>query len=130
MKGYGVTAKMGAETVPRAGAYVQSIAGCLDAAIAGHGLKSAELADWLARTDAALVELRAKHKSGELPLLRIASDTADIDAAEAALAKHSNGARMIMFFGTGGSSLGGQSGALAVPRRSRAPQVRLSCSFC
>jgi glucose-6-phosphate isomerase len=91
------------------GAYVQSIAGCLDAAIPGHGLKPSEFDDWLSRSAAAIEDLRAKHKSGALPLLRLASETADIDAAEAALATLSRGAKMIMFFGTGGSGLGGQT---------------------
>ncbi len=117
-----------------AGAYVQSIAGCLDAAIPGHGLKPSEFSDWLGLTAVALEDLRAKHKSGALPLLRITAESSDIDLAEAALAKLSHGARMIMFFGTGGSGLGGQTlaqlGGWALPGVSKGkPHTRPRTRF-
>ena len=51
----------------------------------------------------------ASDRERSLPLLRLPEETADIVAAEAALARLSSGARTIVFFGTGGSSLGGQT---------------------
>jgi glucose-6-phosphate isomerase len=96
-------------TAELAAGYVQSVAGCLDEHVPGGGLKPSELKSWLISAEDALQDLRSKHRLGALPLLHVAADTADIDAAEAALAKLSAGARMIMFFGTGGSGLGGQT---------------------
>ena len=95
----------------RAGAvpYSHSIAGCLDGAIGEHGLSLDELTLWIERLAPALDALQGDYRERRLPLLRIAEDEADIVAAEAALAKLSVGARAIIFFGTGGSSLGGQT---------------------
>ena len=89
--------------------YRQSIAGCLSGAIGAHGLTETELGRWLEKLAPALHDLKADHASGRLPLLRIAEETADLDAAEAALDKLSEGAETVVFFGTGGSGLGGQT---------------------
>lgn len=89
--------------------YRQSIAGCLSGAIGVHGLSEAELGSWLAKLAPALHELKADYASGRLPLLKIAEETADLDAAEAALDKLCEGGEAIVFFGTGGSGLGGQT---------------------
>jgi glucose-6-phosphate isomerase len=89
--------------------YVQDISGCLDSAIGSHGLKRVSLAAWYKKADSALEGLRADYHNATLPLLRIVEETADIEAAESALAKLSEGAETIVFFGTGGSSLGGQT---------------------
>ena len=89
--------------------YVQDISGCLDRSIGAHGLERNSLDAWLNKAEAALGHLRADYANATLPLLRIVEETADIDAAEAALAKLSEGADTIVFFGTGGSSLGGQT---------------------
>jgi glucose-6-phosphate isomerase len=90
-------------------AYRQSIAGCLSGAIGEHGLSESELGRWLEKLAPALHDLKADYASGRLPLLKIAEETADLDAAEAALDKLSEGAETIVFFGTGGSGLGGQT---------------------
>lgn len=87
----------------------QSIDGCLAAQIGDHGLTSETLQAYLGRAGGALARLRDDYSSSRLPLLRIAEDTADIDAAETALRKLSDRARTIVFFGTGGSGLGGQT---------------------
>ena len=102
---------MKARISERAGAapYTHSIAGCLTAAIGAHGLSEAGLAPWLDRLGPALDALKQQYRDGSLPLLRIAEDEADIAAAETALAKLSKDARAVIFFGTGGSSLGGQT---------------------
>jgi glucose-6-phosphate isomerase len=57
----------------------------------------------------AIAALQEDYRARRLPHLRIAEDTADVAAAQAALAKLSQGADTIVFFGIGGSSLGGQT---------------------
>src|SRR5882672_3288851 len=89
--------------------YSQSIEGCLDGAIGKHGLTPAELGRWLDPLAPALAALQEDYRTRRLPHLRIAEETADLAAAEAALAKLSQGADTIVFFGIGGSSLGGQT---------------------
>src|SRR5262249_22787214 len=89
--------------------YTQSIDGCLDGAIGRHGLTTGELGRWLEPLAPALAELQEDYRSRRLPHLRIAEETADVAAAEAALARLSQGADTIVFFGIGGSSLGGQT---------------------
>jgi glucose-6-phosphate isomerase len=89
--------------------YTHSIAGCLAGTIGAHGLTESELTAWLDRVAPAVEALKDDYASRRLPLLRIAEETADLAAAEAALAKLSEGASAIVFFGIGGSSLGGQA---------------------
>ncbi len=89
--------------------YQQSVAGCLDGAIGSHGLSQATLSAWVARTEPHLEALREDYAKHRLPLLRIAGETADLSAAIAALKTLSQGAKTIVFFGTGGSGLGGQT---------------------
>jgi glucose-6-phosphate isomerase len=89
--------------------YRQSIAGCLDSAIGQHGLTQREYAQYLARLEPAITRLKADYAARRLPHLRIAEETADIADAEAAFEKLCRGARVVIFFGTGGSSLGGQA---------------------
>src|SRR5262245_53374007 len=86
-----------------------TIAGCLSAAIGKHGLHEAELTHWLERVAAPLLELKESYHHRTLPLLRIAEETADLEVAERAYAKLVHGARALVFFGIGGSSLGGQA---------------------
>jgi glucose-6-phosphate isomerase len=89
--------------------YRQSIAGCFDGAIGRNGLSQAEFAPWLDRLAPALARLQDDYRTRRLPHLRIPEESADIEAAEAAFAKLCQGARAVIFFGTGGSSLGGQA---------------------
>jgi glucose-6-phosphate isomerase len=89
--------------------YRQRIETALVDGLGPRGLPRAELEARLARLAPALQELRNAYADRSLPLLRIAEETADIEAAEAALAKLSAGARTVVFLGTGGSSLGGQT---------------------
>lgn len=96
-------------SIALAAPYKQSIAGCLSGAIGAHGLADDELARWLGKLGPALTGLKADHASGRLPLLRLPEETADIDAAEAALDTLCQGAQTVVFFGTGGSGLGGQT---------------------
>jgi glucose-6-phosphate isomerase len=50
-----------------------------------------------------------QYENESLPLLRVPEWTADIEEAQAALEQLCEGARTLVFFGTGGSSLGGQA---------------------
>jgi glucose-6-phosphate isomerase len=87
----------------------QNIGGCLEATIGEHGLTPSAFKSWLSRIEPHVAALKDDYRNNRLALLRIAEDTADIDAAEAALARLSEGAQTLVFFGTGGSSLGGQT---------------------
>ena len=87
----------------------QSVAGATDSAIGVHGLSDKTLNAWLERTEPHLAALRADHASGRIPLLRICEETQDLEDARRALERLSEGAKTILFFGTGGSSLGGQT---------------------
>ena len=89
--------------------YRQAIAGCLDGAIGRYGLADADLARWLDRLAPAIARLKEDYRTRRLPHLRIPEETADIAEAEAAYARLAHGARAVIFFGTGGSSLGGQT---------------------
>ena len=84
------------------------ITGCLDKSIGSHGLSAPELTRWLTRLEPELARLQDDRTLKRLELLTIIDETADLAAAAAALAKLSQGAQTILFFGTGGSSLGGQ----------------------
>src|SRR5258706_1723705 len=87
--------------------YTQSVEGCLEGAIGKHGLTPAELGRWLDPLAPALAALQEDYRTRRLPHLRIAEETADVAEAEAALTRLSKGADTIVFFGIGGSSLGG-----------------------
>ncbi len=87
----------------------QSVEGCLEAKIGKAGLTRAALDRVLARLQPRLESLREDYASGTLPLLRVPEWRDDIDAARAALAALTKDARTLVFFGTGGSSLGGQT---------------------
>jgi glucose-6-phosphate isomerase len=87
----------------------QSVEGCLEAKIGEAGLAQAALDRTLARLQPRLNSLREDYASGALPLLRVPEWRDDIDAARAALATLTKDARTLVFFGTGGSSLGGQT---------------------
>ncbi|MGQ0457853.1 MAG: glucose-6-phosphate isomerase [Hyphomicrobium sp.] len=90
-------------------AYIQNTDGCFDGAIGAHGLSAADFAPWLAKTAPLIEDLKREHADRSLALLRICEDESDITAAEAALQALSAGAHTLIFFGTGGSSLGGQT---------------------
>ena len=109
-------------------AFVQAIEGCMEAAIGGSGLTQSMLDDRLAKLDAALATLKTRHEDGSLPLLRVPEQTQDLDAAADALQKLSAGAKTLVFFGTGGSSLGGQTiaqlGGWFIPGDQKSDQTR------
>jgi len=87
----------------------QSIEGCLEASIGRLGLPQASLDANLAKLEPRLASLREAHAKSTLPLLRVPEWRDDIAEAREALARLSRDARTLIFFGTGGSSLGGQT---------------------
>ncbi len=89
--------------------YRQSIEGVLDQAIGDHGLTLTDLQSWLDKLAPGLEGLQQDWETGSLPLLRVPGEASDIAAAEEAMARLSVGAEVLVFFGTGGSSLGGQT---------------------
>jgi len=88
---------------------VQSVEGCLEASIGASGLSPAELDRTLDRLNPRLDALREAHATGALPLLRVPEWRADIAPAREALAALTKNSKTLVFFGTGGSSLGGQT---------------------
>lgn len=89
--------------------YRQDLSGCRAEATGGHGLDRAEFETWMAQASAATIRLRDILAKRGLPLLEVASSTVALDEVEAAYTRLSTGARTVIFFGTGGSGLGGQT---------------------
>lgn len=89
--------------------YRQRIDGCLEPAIGEGGLSRSAYRGWLERLAPALDALREQHAQGSLPLLRAPEWREDLEAARKALERLCAGAGTLVFFGTGGSSLGGQT---------------------
>jgi glucose-6-phosphate isomerase len=89
--------------------FQQNIDGCLDTAIGEHGLSPASYRSWLVRIAPHVEGLKDDYRNSRLALLGIPEETSDIADAEAALARLSEGAQTLVFYGTGGSSLGGQT---------------------
>src|ERR1700687_1126989 len=108
---------------------VQSIDGARASRIGPHGVDDKAFAETLGRCADALAWLKSRHADGKLPLLRLAEKHDDISAILAAAQRLAQGATDVVFLGTGGSSLGGQTlaqlaghavpgiGALAAPPR-------------
>ena len=97
----------------------QSIQGCLEAQIGSAGLPQSSLDKHLAKLEPRLAALREAYAKSTLPLLRVPERRGDIPPARDALKKLTHSARTLVFFGTGGSSLGGQTlaqlGGWAIP---------------
>ena len=129
----GASAAAPGQTEPAAHLYRQSLDGCLDATIGRHGLSKLLLDRYLTRAEPLLGQLQDNYRTGRLPLLTIPEETADLAEAEAALARLSAGARTLVCFGTGGSSLGGETLAqlggwyipgVAEPDQDKRPRTR------
>ncbi len=88
---------------------IQSIDGCLEEAIGAHGLSHEMLEAWVERLAPHLANLKKAYAEKKLPLLHVPEQQDDIAPAEEALKQLSEGAKTLIFFGTGGSSLGGQA---------------------
>ncbi len=97
----------------------QSVEGCLESTIGSAGLPQSSLDKNLAKLESRLESLCEAHAKKTLPLLRVPEWRDDITAARDAYQRLTKGARTVVFFGTGGSSLGGQTlaqlGGWAIP---------------
>jgi glucose-6-phosphate isomerase len=89
--------------------FVQSIESALGGRVGADGAGANALADALARTAPALEALRARHADGSLPLLRLPATRDDLGPIRDTARRLSTGASDVVFLGTGGSSLGGQT---------------------
>jgi glucose-6-phosphate isomerase len=87
----------------------QSIDAAREERIGGHGVAAGALADALARTGETLASLRARHDDGSLPLLRLPGARQDLPTIMDAARRIAANATDVVFLGTGGSSLGGQT---------------------
>ncbi|HLL26141.1 MAG TPA: glucose-6-phosphate isomerase [Xanthobacteraceae bacterium] len=88
--------------------YTHSIERAFRSRIGEGGLDDQAFARALAHAEGELENLRNAHKSGSLPLLRLPEKTDDFAALKQAVKQFAK-ASDIVFFGTGGSSLGGQT---------------------
>jgi glucose-6-phosphate isomerase len=88
---------------------VQLIDGARAVRIGPHGVDDKAFAETLARCADALAWLRSRHADGKLPLLRLPERKDDIFDVRAAAQRLVQGATDVVFLGTGGSSLGGQT---------------------
>jgi glucose-6-phosphate isomerase len=88
---------------------LQSIKLATEAAVGRHGVSDTDLRAALERSDAALEGLRARHGDGGLRLLRLPAEQGDLPEITEAARRLKAGATDIVFLGTGGSSLGGQT---------------------
>lgn len=88
---------------------LQSITHATQAAIGEHGVAESDLRETLKRSEATLDWLRARHEDGGLRLLRLPAERSDIAQITEAASRLKAGATDIVFLGTGGSSLGGQT---------------------
>jgi glucose-6-phosphate isomerase len=89
--------------------FQQSIEHARAERIGREGVTAADLDAALARTGAALEWLRQRHADGALPLLGLPARRADLAAIAQAAQQLAAGATDVVFLGTGGSSLGGQT---------------------
>lgn len=87
----------------------QSIKLATEAAVGRHGVSDTDLRAALKRSDAALDALRARHRDGGLRLLRLPAEQDDLAEIAEVARRLKAGATDIVFLGTGGSSLGGQT---------------------
>ncbi|MBS0233154.1 MAG: glucose-6-phosphate isomerase [Proteobacteria bacterium] len=87
----------------------QKIEGCLEDTIGQYGLTPSVHASWVDRMAPHVEALKNDYRSNKLALLRIPDEEQDIADADAALKQLSENAKTLVFFGTGGSSLGGET---------------------
>ncbi len=88
---------------------LQKIDGCFATAIGEGGLSEADFEKALTRGDAVLARLKQHRTDGTLPLLTVGDEPDRVAIIEAAYQRLAQGAQTIVFFGTGGSGLGGQT---------------------
>lgn len=113
--------------------YRLEAAGCLDTAIGEFGLSAGEVEAACARTESGFRQLQEEAREGRLAVLKIAKERDDLTSAQSAFEALCVGARTVVFFGTGGSGLGGQALAqlagwnirgVSMPGQERRPRTR------
>ncbi|MGF1621154.1 MAG: glucose-6-phosphate isomerase [Rhodomicrobiaceae bacterium] len=87
----------------------QMVAGCLEEAIGAAGLREDELTRWLHKLAPRFERLRQEARDRSLPHVAVLHEQDDIAEARVAYNRLTEGANMLVVFGTGGSSLGGQA---------------------
>ena len=99
--------------------FQQSIDNARDDRAGAGGASASALQQALARTEEALKWLRARHADSGLPLLQLPGKQDDLKPVAEAARVFTAGASDVVFLGTGGSSLGGQTlaqlGGVGVP---------------
>jgi glucose-6-phosphate isomerase len=88
---------------------LQTIELARESAIGRDGISDRALDQALARAETALDSLRARHADRGLRLLHLPAERADLPALQGAALRLAKDATDIVFLGTGGSSLGGQT---------------------
>ncbi len=88
--------------------YTHSIERAFKSRIGEGGVDDQAFARLLAHAEEEVENLRKAHSNGTLPLLRLPEKTDDLSALRQAVKKLAR-ASDIVFLGTGGSSLGGQT---------------------
>ena len=87
----------------------QSVDLALAETIGAGGLPRTAWEAGLSATERALARLRDEGRTGALPLLAMPAATDDLEPTRAAAARLKRDATDVVFLGTGGSSLGGQT---------------------
>ena len=87
----------------------QSIESALEKNIGTHGVADGALNAALDRAEAALETLRKRHADGSLPLLKLPGTHGDLAQIRDTGQRLAENATDVVFLGTGGSSLGGQT---------------------
>jgi len=87
----------------------QSIESALEKNIGTHGVADSALNAALDRAEAALETLRKRHADGSLPLLKLPGTHGDLAQIRDTGQRLAENATDVVFLGTGGSSLGGQT---------------------
>lgn len=77
--------------------------------IGGAGIPETAIEAAMTLAGTGMARLRTQADDGTLPLLRVPADTDDLPAVRAAAERIRAGATDVVFLGTGGSSLGGQT---------------------
>ncbi len=87
----------------------QDISGCRQEVVGDRGLSGAEFDKWRAKALDQAALLKTAYEEQSLDLLRIAEQREDLEIAEKVFLELVEGADTVVFLGTGGSSLGGQT---------------------
>ena len=97
------------DAAPVAESYAQDLSACFADAVGGRGVDRADFAAALAATAPALAAIRAAHRDGSLPLLRLPGTRGDLPELARVAGRYRDRFDRVVALGTGGSSLGGKT---------------------